>query len=449
MAEEAERKAAKRKRARRAVSHVSRLLALVAVLSVVAALYLTLRTWVVEGLVRDLAQSFLHPLAAADVDRVGRVEVDIDGNLVLHRVVLSTTRHGVKRLFYRAERVVIALDGWPLRDADLRVARIDLFRPEIFVRREQVDGWNLLWALCGRPKPEPPPQEPRPPSDPPPVLSRPILPPGPPRDPFPFNGIHLHDGIVHVMIEGRSGREVSYVVTGVEAEIGRREGKFVFEPIYGDFYGGRLSGQAVIRSISPFAIDVRLSVRGADVTRLSHRASFTSRSVSGLLDGVLAVTSDAGTNHRPVGAGRVEISKGNLYDLPAFTGILGLLSLNPVPDRIVNSAQVLFTVERDRVRIDEMNFLGSPISLFGEGSMGLTGEDLNLVLVPRLEKSWDSIVPLIGAPLQILADLALGQWVPVVVTGSFWEPKVNAEPEAKVREEIQKRAGGSARSGAK
>jgi hypothetical protein len=435
----AEKRKATRRRARRTATYLGRLLALVGALSAVAVLYLTLRTWVIEGLVRDLAQSFLHPLATADVDKVGRVEVDADGNLVLHRVVISTTNRDIKRLFYRAEKIVIALDGWPLRDADLRVARIDIFHPEIYVRRELADGWNLLWALKSRAPAQPPPEPPPAPAAPPPLISRPVLPSAPPRDPFPFNGIHLHDGIVHVTIESRSGREVSYVVTGVETQIARREGRIDFDPIYGDFYGGRLTGHAVIRSVRPFALDVRLAVKDADVTRLSERASFSSRPVSGRLDGILAVTSDATTNNRPVGAGRVEITKGNLYDLPAFTGILGLLALNPVPDRIVNSAQVLFTIERNVVRIDEMNFLGSPISLFGDGTMGLTGEDLNLVFVPRLEKD---ILSLIVAPIALLTDLALGQWVPVVVTGSFWEPKVNVEPEATVREKIQQQVGG-------
>ncbi|HTF58097.1 MAG TPA: hypothetical protein VK661_12770 [Planctomycetota bacterium] len=426
-----------RARAKEAVSYLGRLTTLVAALAVVAALYISLRTFVVGRLVRDYAQAVINQLATADVERVGRVEVDADGNLVLHRIEITTTRNGVKRLFYRAERAVIALDGWPLRDSDLRVARIDLFRPEFFVRREQVDGWNLLWALHRRPPPPAPEGPPPPPAPPAPRLA-----PAAPRDPFPFNGVHLHEGIVHVLLEGRSGREVSYLITNVEAQIARREGRLVFEPLYGDFYGGRLAGHAIIRSITPFAIDVRLAVTDADVSLLAERASFSSRPVTGHLNGVLAVTADASTQHRPIGAGRLEISKGNLYDLPAFTGILGLLALNPVPDRIVNSAQVLFTAERDHVRIDEMNFLGSPISLFGEGTMGLTGEDLHVVLIPRLEKSWGSILPIIGAPLQILADIALGNLVPLVVTGTFWEPKVNAEPEKPVSEEIKKRAGG-------
>src|SRR5262245_59488406 len=291
MADAAEKRRETRRRARRAASNLGKLIGLVGVLSLVAALYLTLRTWVVEGLVRDLAQSLLHPIVTADVDRVGRVEVDVDGNLVLHRVVISTTRDGVKRLFYRADRIVIALDGWPLRDADLRVARIDIFHPEIYVRREFINGWNLLWALRPRPQPAPPPAPPAPPPGPPAIVSRPVVPKKATGDPFPFNGIHLHDGIVHVAIEGK-GREVGYVVTGVEARIMRRGDQFSFEPIYGDFYGGRLSGHAVVKSLRPFAIDVRLTVTGADVTRLSERATFVKRQVSGRLDGVLAVTSD-------------------------------------------------------------------------------------------------------------------------------------------------------------
>src|SRR5262245_13212660 len=119
MPDAAAKRSQTRRRARRAVSHLGKLLTLVGVLSIVAIVYLTLRTLVVEGLVRDLAQSLLHPLITAEVERVGRVEVDADGNLVLHDVVLLTTKNDVKRLFYRAERVVIALDGWPLRDGDL------------------------------------------------------------------------------------------------------------------------------------------------------------------------------------------------------------------------------------------------------------------------------------------------------------------------------------------
>jgi hypothetical protein len=441
MPDAAEKRKQTRRRAKRAASYLGKLLTLVGLLSLVAILYLTLRTWVVEGLVRDLAQSLLHPLISADVERVGRVEVDADGNLVLHDVVLLTTKNDVKRLFYRAERVVIALDGWPLRDPDLRVARIDIFHPEFYVRRDLETGWNLLWALRARPAPpkrDPPPR----PSAPAPILSRPVVPSAPAGDPFPFNGIHIHDGIVHVAMEGRT-REVSYVVRHVEAVVRKIEDRIHFEPIYGEFYGGRLTAHAIIRSVKPtLALDIGISVTRADVSLLSERANFITRAVSGRLDGVFAVTSDPGTNHRPVGAGHVEITEGNLYDLPAFTGILGLLALNPVPDRIVNSAQVHFSIERDGVRIDEMNFLGSPISLFGDGYMSLTGEDLNLVFVPRLEKNWSDILPIIVAPIALLTDLALGQWVPVVVTGSFWQPKVNAEPEAEVREKIQQKVGG-------
>src|SRR6185436_10706538 len=101
MPDAAEKRRETRRRAKRAASNLGRLLALLAVLAVVAVLYLTLRTWVVEGLIRDVAQSFLHPLISADIDRVGRVEIDADGNLVLHRVVISTEKEGVRRLFYR------------------------------------------------------------------------------------------------------------------------------------------------------------------------------------------------------------------------------------------------------------------------------------------------------------------------------------------------------------
>src|SRR5881628_1799968 len=113
-------KAKKKRRVKKAIRHLGQLLTLLAALSLVAGAYVALRDFVLGRMLRDTAQGFLNRLATADVDRVGRVEIDGDGNLVLHRIEISTTRNGVKRLFYRAERAVIAIDGWPLKDSDLQ-----------------------------------------------------------------------------------------------------------------------------------------------------------------------------------------------------------------------------------------------------------------------------------------------------------------------------------------
>ena len=51
-------------------------------------------------------------------------------------------------------------------------------------------------------------------------------------------------------------------------------------------------------------------------------------------------------------AGRVEIEDGDLWPLPAFSGIVHLLTLTSVEDKRIDSAVLEFTMEEDRYRGD-------------------------------------------------------------------------------------------------
>jgi hypothetical protein len=54
---------------------------------------------------------------------------------------------------------------------------------------------------------------------------------------------------------------------------------------------------------------------------------------------------------------------------------------------------------------------------------------MEIVFVPRLGKSdWNSILPIIGAPLDLLASIFKGALTPVVLKGSFDNPEFGVEP---------------------
>jgi hypothetical protein len=54
---------------------------------------------------------------------------------------------------------------------------------------------------------------------------------------------------------------------------------------------------------------------------------------------------------------------------------------------------------------------------------------MEIVFVPRLGKSdWNSIIPIIGAPIDLLSNIFKGALMPVVLKGSFDHPEVSVEP---------------------
>src|SRR5436853_220431 len=82
------------------------------------------------------------------------------------------------------------------RDERLKVMRVDLFQPEIFVRRETGGEWNVEWAFQQAPRAAAEQAEAK--DDPWKDYLR-------PDEGFPRNGVHIHDGIINVTFVGPTG----------------------------------------------------------------------------------------------------------------------------------------------------------------------------------------------------------------------------------------------------
>jgi hypothetical protein len=376
-------------------------------------------------LIYDYAQTMYNNLGSAAVENIGSVSVDGQGDITLHSAEAYTHHRGERRLFFKTERLRLSLDGIPLRDRRLRVMRVDLFRPEIFVRRETGGEWNVEWAFLPTPRPA---EEP----EPVPGKDDPWKDYLRPDDSFPRNGVHVHDGTIHVTFVGRTGREVTWNITNVRTTLCREDGRMLVRPFVGEFYGGRMTGDAEVPRTNPFTVrQMTVDVRDADVAKIAEGAPFITRPMKGKLNGVLALTVDVEkTKHpRPIMAGHCEITEGDLWEVPAFSTIIHWLTLTAVKDKRIDTAIIDFTVGEDEIRVDRMHFLGYPVSLFGDGSCSLTGDWMEIVFVPRLGKSdWNSILPVIGAPIDLLSNIFKGALTPVVLKGSFDNPEYNVEP---------------------
>ncbi|HXX92043.1 MAG TPA: hypothetical protein VEN81_00325, partial [Planctomycetota bacterium] len=387
------------------------------------------------------AQRIFNDLASAAVEKIQDVDLEREGNITLKGAEAYTHHGGTRRLFFRTELLRLTLDGIPLRDSRIRVMRVDLFKPEIHVRREADGEWNLEWALQKAPRA---PEAPPPPT---PEEGTRLVPWHDPDEGFPRNGVHIYDGTLHVTFASRSGKEVTWSVHSVNGVLLREGGILKLHPFTGDFYGGRMTVHAEIPQTRPLLIrPMNIDVRDADVAKMSEGAPFVKRRMTGRFNAVFALTVDPKlSSRRPIAAGHCEITDGDLWDVPALSGIIHLLALSPVSEKRIDTAVLEFTVEEGRYRIDKMHFLGYPVSLFGDGSASLTGDWIDVTFIPRLgKKDWNSILPVIGAPLDLLSNVFKGLFVPVTLKGSFENPQFNvgagSEPSAEVRKLIEEKS---------
>jgi hypothetical protein len=402
----------------------ARWILLLFVLLFLAVTYWIARDIVYHRLVHGYAQKLYNDLGSASVETIGAVSVDGQGDITLHSAEAYTHHRWERRLFFRTERLRLSLDGIPLRDERLRVMRVDLFRPEIFVRREADGEWNVEWAFLSAPRAadEAPPSELK--DDPWKDYLR-------ADDGFPRNGVHVHDGRIHVTFAGKSGREVTWTIDRVQTKISRVDGRLLLRPFTGDFYGGRMTGDAEVPRTNPFTVrQLTVDIRDADVARMAEGAPFITHPMKGRFNAVLALTVDAEkTKQRPIMSGHGEVTEGDLWEMPAFSSIIHVLTLTAVSQKRIDTAIVDFTVGEGEIRVDKMHFLGYPVSLFGDGSCSLTGDWMEIVFVPRLGKSdWNSILPIIGAPIELLSNIFKGALTPVVLKGSFDHPEISVEP---------------------
>lgn len=396
------------------------------VLSALIVVYSVTRDTLYRRIVYGYAQEVLNSFATGTVEKIGSVEITVEGNLVLRDAVMTTVHRDRRRVFYRAQRMEVALDGWPLRDEKVYVSRVDLFHPEMWVVRETGGDWNIVQALQRAPADGAPPPGPQ-------AWTHPI------RGGWPRNGVHIHDGIVHVTFVRDNGSELTWDIEEVQASLHRAETGIRFGPFTGSFYGGSLVGDATIPSYNPFQMAFQVTVEDADVARIAAGRPFFKKPLHGRMDGVLTLKADRETiGERPIAAGRIEIRDGDLWEVPAFVSVLATLSLTEVGERKLEEARIEFTVERQRVRIDQMDFLGTPLCLFGDGTMDVTGENLDITMVPRIGKSWNDILPIIGAPIQWLSEIVKGALVPVRITGAFWAPELNWSSDEPVSDPVKK-----------
>jgi hypothetical protein len=78
------------------------------------------------------------------------------------------------------------------------------------------------------------------------------------------------------------------------------------------------------------------------------------------------------------GNGSLDVPKGRMYELNLLVDLLKILNLRVPDGTAFEEAHAAFAIRGDRVTINRLDLLGTPVSLGGKGQMKIDGSDLNL-----------------------------------------------------------------------
>ncbi|TWT78024.1 hypothetical protein Pla123a_18240 [Posidoniimonas polymericola] len=202
------------------------------------------------------------------------------------------------------------------------------------------------------------------------------------------------------------------------AEINRGQPR----PITAQGYGGvvTMDGHAVLGLPSQYGMQVQLTA--VDLGRLNTDYLHNASGITGKLSGEVTVQGSGNTIYGMTGAGRLQATEADLYELPLLVSMLKVLRNRPVDSTAFNTVTADFTMQGDDILFEHLDLEGDAISLYGRGEANLDRQ-LNLVFHTMVGRNG------LAAPvLRTLAGQASEQLFKIRVTGKMDEAVVTNEP---------------------
>ena len=132
-----------------------------------------------------------------------------------------------------------------------------------------------------------------------------------------------------------------------------------------------------------------------------------------------------------VGDGEVHITETNIYELPLLVGMLKVLR-NGTPDTTAfNQSKLKFRIDGPHIYLDQFDFLGDAVSLYGQGTTNFD-QELNLVFHGVVGRN-DLRLPFV----KDLLDRAGQSIMKMYVDGTMSNPQIHTQPLPGINQLIQ------------
>ena len=215
-----------------------------------------------------------------------------------------------------------------------------------------------------------------------------------------------------------------------------KPGELVLESLEGRLLGGRLRGSAEYETPT-HRWRAQLRLAEGQLVQIVEGTPLAGGITSGDLNAFMELR-DPRMGPGIVGAGWLSLGRARLWELPLFNAVLDSLSLAAGEGDLVECARLRCRIDHGRVWFDDLRALGSPVSLYGHGSMDLDGSALAADFVPRIGRhGLLQNLPVVGPPSQLLLDITKGLAVEVQLRGSLRDPEVSTLPLPVITRPIQ------------
>jgi len=139
------------------------------------------------------------------------------------------------------------------------------------------------------------------------------------------------------------------------------------------------------------------------------------------------------------GAGWVEGRQVAVWEHAVAKVVLDELAVKPAPEDVLDEVRAQLLLDREQIYFEQLIALGSPVNLFGNGSMRLDGGGLVAGFVPRFRSTRLEDIPLAnGDPSDVLLDVLKGSLVEVKIEGGLHGVGVFVQPVPLVTEPLRK-----------
>lgn len=188
-------------------------------------------------------------------------------------------------------------------------------------------------------------------------------------------------------------------------------------------YGGDLVGDAWVSFDALPLYKARASLAGADLARVMTERFRSQEPFTGKLAANIHLDGRGKSLDNLVGQGDVKITDANIYEIPLLVGLLKVLR-NSTPDTTAfNQSNMRFRIQGRHIYLDQLDFLGDAVSLFGKGYTNFDHQ-LNLVFrgaVGRNEINIPLVKNILGQASQQIMQMYVGGTLadPQVQTHAF------------------------------
>ncbi len=206
-----------------------------------------------------------------------------------------------------------------------------------------------------------------------------------------------------------------------------------------ELFGGSIGGEARVEFGPTLRYEVVLQALGVDLEKFGRHNLGQGIEMQGPVTAGLALWGEGNGVGGLKGNGQVGVSSGKIYRLPVLLDLIKAFGLR-VPDRTAfEQAHLEFGVDGPQVQVRKLELYGNAISLRGQGTMNIYGEDLNL----DFNADWARFGQVLPTGVSALPRAFSDQLLKIKLRGTLASPKFEKELVPGVVEPVKRLLGGT------